>query len=67
MFIADVHFVGLLGRQWRVVMVEKVRIGPGVGWQLLGLLGRCHQNVDSHRDKDQNNLRIIIREYFSSF
>jgi hypothetical protein len=53
--------------EWCVVMVEEVRIGPAAGRQLLGLLGRCHQNVDSHRDKDQNNLRIIIREYFSSF
>ncbi len=57
------HFVGggLLGRQgqWGVVMVVKVRVGPG-GW----LLGRGSQTVGRKGDKDHNNLKGEFSERF---
>ena len=56
MFIVAVHFVcrGLLGRQWCVVMVEKVRIGPG-RWHL----SNGHQNVGRQEEKRHNNLKKL--------
>ncbi len=62
-FLIAHHFVGgsLLGRQgqWVVVMVVKVRAGPGGR-----LLGRGSRNVGRQGDKDHNNLKGEVSEKF---
>ncbi len=56
MFIVAVHFVGrgFLRSKWCVVMVEKVRIGPGRRHLSVG-----HQNVGRQREKRHNNLKKL--------
>ncbi len=63
LFLIAHHFVGrdFLARQgqWGVVMVVKVRVGPGGR-----LLGRGRQTVGRQGDEDRNNLKGEFSEQF---